>query len=90
MRHKTVNPTNVRTALRRSWDTQRYEDVNDEWSASIEFRQNVGVRAHLWSAETGEEFHTPWYILWDSMTDLMRTATSRLLSKYHTVHKEVA
>jgi len=62
---RTVCRTNIKNALRKSWDTGTYEDVNDEWMA--EFGRNhsylgvapmCGYNVRLWNHETGEELFT--------------------------------
>lgn len=62
---KTVCKTNIRNALRKSWDSGNYEDVTDEWM--IEFGRNGSYldvapmcerHVRMWNCETGEELFT--------------------------------
>lgn len=79
---KTVCKTNIHKALRRSWDTHDYEDVNDEWMASVYVHPFTGaVQAMLWNWSDGTTWRTP--TIWAlSMTEALRMATMHLLDCY--------
>ena len=81
---RTVCKTNVFNALRKSYGTGRYEDVNDEWMAEMEYcvGWNIGWRARLWNHETGEEHRTGYLMCCTSMTDMLRFATELLMDDY--------
>lgn len=62
---KTVCKTNIKNALRKSWDTGMYEDVNDEWAVCISRNGSYlgvapmcGYHVRLWNYETGEDMWT--------------------------------
>lgn len=81
---RTVCKTNIRKALRKSYDSNRYEDVNDEWMAEMEYYVgwSVGPRAVLWNHETGEQIHTGVLVGCTSMTDMLTFATDLLMRDY--------
>lgn len=85
---KTVCKTNVMNALRKSWGTGDYEDVNDEWMA--EFGRNhsylgvapmCGYHVRLWNHETGEELFTNVGGC-TSMTEYVEYATACLMQMW--------
>ena len=74
MRH--VNYTNVYAALRKAYDSDLYEHVNDEWMAGFD----CFGRAVLY-----DDYHhirTGTIIGCTSMTDLLRYATQLLMREY--------
>jgi hypothetical protein len=85
---KTVCKTNIKAALRKSWDTGMYEDVTDEWAVRISRNGSyLGVapmcdfHVRLWNYDTGEE-------LWTnvggctSMTEYVEYATQCLMQMW--------
>ena len=79
MRH--LNKTNIRKALRKSYDDQNYYEVTDEWCARFEWTYCGERRARLWNIETGEERRTGALLMCSSMTELIDFATERLLAQ---------
>ena len=78
---KTVCKTNIKNALRRSWDTNDFEEVNDDWAAWVERKGCNGFQAVIFNYETGQTWRTPkiWAL---SMTECIRMATAHLLDCY--------
>lgn len=75
---KTVCKTNVRRALRESYefmkvwsDTHYWAAVNDEWQVTLDFNPNWGWRAYANHISNESTINTCWVILWTSMTDLL-------------------
>ena len=86
MRKRTLCKTNIKRALRKSWDTEGYVDVCDEWQACI-------YRSHGWCGVAPMTSHE--VILWNwvterevrlgiggcaSMTETIEYATERLMA----------
>lgn len=82
---KRVNKTNIRKALRASYDRQTYEDVNDEWQACIYHgRETYAV---LWNWKREVSLKTGSIMGCESMTELIRYATELLLKRYEKLDK---
>ena len=87
---KTVCKTNIKKALRKSWDTQNYEDVTDEWAVrwggAFFGGRGAGMfcdcSVRMWNYETGEEMKTNIGGC-TSMTDHIEFATECLLRMYN-------
>lgn len=76
---KSVCYTNIYNALRKSYDSGRYEGVNDDWSV---LARDPWGRAELHSYEHGKTLRTGTVIGCTSMTDFLKFASQLLLEKY--------
>ena len=75
---KHVNKTNIYDALRRAYDSEDYERINDDWVAYFD----AWDRAVLWNDTYNEGIRTGSISGCTSMTDLLRFATSLLLEQF--------
>jgi len=84
---KTLCKTNIRKALRKSWDTNGFEDVNDDWQACIQRNYSfLGVppmcpfEVVLWNWRTEYEIRFSVGGC-TSMTEYVDYATERILAR---------
>lgn len=77
---KRVCYTNIYKALRKSYDSGNYEDVNADWSV---LASDPWGRAVLHSYEYDKTIRTGSIVGCTSMTDYLKFATSILMSNYN-------
>lgn len=78
---KHLNKTNIRKALRKSWDDSDYHEVGDDWLARVERGSINEPRMRLWNITTGDEVRTGWMYECTSMTEYLDWGTELLCEK---------